>query len=135
MRVIPAFPILLCFLQTRPVNVAVQRFIFPLIRKQTCEYLKMVNISNRDTHHCFESSYLRVVGMETRAESMFLNEPPLTLYSICRDYTLLQRWQTQQNLQQSHQLFAAYRYPIFHLVYKGLALAQHKEIKEMRGDF
>lgn len=27
---------------------------------------------------------MRVVGMETRADSMFLNDPPLTLYSIYR---------------------------------------------------
>ena len=82
MRFIPAFPILLCLLETCPVSVAGKRFTFQLTRKQICEYLKMVMLVTDITHQCFESSYLRVVGMETRAESMFLNDPPLTLYSI-----------------------------------------------------
>lgn len=35
-----------------------------------------------NTYHFFESSYFNVVGTDTRAESMFLKEPPLTLHSI-----------------------------------------------------
>lgn len=36
------------------------------------------------TYHFFESSYVSVEGIDTRAESTFLNEPPFTLHSIYR---------------------------------------------------
>lgn len=36
------------------------------------------------THHFFDSSYFNVLGIDTRAESIFLKEPDLTLHSICR---------------------------------------------------
>lgn len=38
-----------------------------------------------NTYHFFESSYFNVVGTDTRAESMFLKEPPLTLHSIWKE--------------------------------------------------
>lgn len=34
-------------------------------------------------HHSLDSSYFKVDGMDTRADSMFLNGPPLALHSIC----------------------------------------------------
>lgn len=36
------------------------------------------------THHFFESSYFKVLGIDTQAESIFLKEPDLILHSICR---------------------------------------------------
>jgi hypothetical protein len=39
------------------------------------------------THQFFASLYFNVVGTDTRAESMFLNEPPLTLHSICTEHS------------------------------------------------
>jgi hypothetical protein len=37
----------------------------------------------RYSHHPRDSSYFNVDGMDTRADSTFLNGPPLTLHSIC----------------------------------------------------
>lgn len=39
-------------------------------------------IENKNTYHFFESSYFNVAGTDTRADSMFLKEPPFTLDSI-----------------------------------------------------
>lgn len=43
---------------------------------------KLALPNDRSTNHFFESSYFNVEGMDKRAESTFLREPPLTLHSI-----------------------------------------------------
>lgn len=57
-------------------------------------------IENKNTYHFFESSYFNVAGTDTRADSMFLKEPPFTLDSICSKIT----FEVQKNQLHASQL-------------------------------